>query len=200
MEYSKLLKTELGAAKTVEDYQLPLPDGEEDKEYSVLVKQVFLEEGIPVNSAINIANKVNAFNKQRMEAAKQELENLFATQSKTYKDSHKGDTLVTGTRTAIKAIVQFGTPELVKAIKDSKILSNPSDLGKLRGLEIWPSQLAIWENIGTMMKSDAAITNEGEPSKPSTNEPTPGTTEAVVHKAYDHPSSVADRKSRGKQY
>jgi hypothetical protein len=83
-------------------------------------------------------------------------------------------------------------------IKDNKIMDDPGNLDTWRNMGFTPNHVAFFERVGEAMKSDTAITNEGEPT--SIEAPKEGTQEAVVHKAYDHPTSVAARKARGKTY
>jgi hypothetical protein len=193
-DYRKSLQKELGAPETVDAYDLPVPEGQKaNEEFVNFTKEMFLAEGVPVDSAARMAAKWNEFQAKT-------ANDKFVDEAKQYKQSHAGDKLVTGARTAIKAMIQFADADLKALIKETKILDNPADLDELREMGIWPSQLAIWENIGERMKSDAAITNEGEIVAEAAEKPKEGTTEAVVSKAYDHPSSKADRKARGKNW
>jgi hypothetical protein len=199
-DYKKSLKKELGAPETREAYDFEPVEGVERNEgFISRIKDAFVSEGVPVDSASRIVKSLEEFQLETQRTLEAERESQFQDDLKKFQTDHPGDKLIIGSRTAIKAMIQFGNQDLVKALKDNKILDDPGNFDALKKLDIWPSHLLIWEKIGEAMKSDKAITNEGLPSEKE-NEPEKGTTEAVVHKAYDHPTSVADRKARGKNY
>ena len=195
-EFRTLLKKELGSPDSIEAYVVKKIKGAEwDPEAQKVFKELCLEEGVPADSFARITEK--------MDTCRAAAENQrYSTESETFKTGHPGDKMVSGLRTALKAIIQFATPEqkeLTDNIRAGKILDNP-DLDAIRELGLMPSILANWEIIGNAMKSDIAITNEGVPADSNKSGPKEGTTEALIADRYNHPSSVKARKDRGLNY
>ena len=80
---------------------------------------------------------------------------------KQLKSDWKGDALIKKARTAAKAMVQFGTDELVKVVNEAGLITTPDDFKKWQDLNISAAQIRVWANIGEKMKSDSAIPDEG---------------------------------------
>ena len=202
--YEATLKEELGAPKTIEAYESdPVEGVSRSEEMTTFIKQTFLDEGIGVGEYARIMNKLDLYRQEAQKQAILDENQKFTEESEKFKSTHSGDKLTTGTRTALKAILQFAGDEqkdLTDSIKASKILDNPGDLDALRKLGIWPTTIAQWEKIGNLVKSDLAITNEGSPIAAGGDAPAAGTTEALISSVYTHPSSVKDRASRGAKY
>ena len=203
-EYETMLKKELGAPETIDAYESdPVEGVTRPDELTAFIKQTFLDEGIGVGQYSRLMNKLDTYRKAAQEQAVTDENQKFIAESEKFKSTHSGDKLTTGTRTALKAMLQFAGAEekdLTDAIKTSKILDNPGDLDALRKLGIWPSTIARWERIGDLVKSDLAITNEGSPVAAGGKPPAAGTVEGLIESVYTHPSSVKDRASRGVKY
>lgn len=200
-EYRNSLRKELGAPETTEAYEFPIPEGlTQNDDFTKLVKEMFLAEGVPVDSALRMSNKWNEFQLAQKKLMGDAENQQYDTEEKDFKEKHTGDNLITGCRTAAKAIIQFGDESLIKDLTEAKMMETPGDLKKWRDLGIWPSTLTFYERIGRQMKSDLAITDEGDPAKKGGGEPEKGTKEAMVADAFDHPTSKADRERRGLKY
>jgi len=203
-QYETTLKKELGAPESIDAYESdPVEGVSRPDEMTTFIKQTFLEEGIAVGSYSRIMNKLDTYRLQAQNQAILDENQKFIAESEKFKSTHSGDKLTTGTRTALKAMLQFAGSEekdLTDAIKASKILDNPGNLDALRKLGIWPSTIERWERIGGLVKSDLAITNEGSPVAAGSKAAAAGTVEGLISSVYTHPSSVKDRASRGKTY
>jgi len=195
-EYKTMLKKELGAPDSVAAYVAKKIEGAVwEPEVARVFKDSFFEEGIPADAFARIVEK--------LDTCRVEIENQrFTAESESFKVAHPGDKLITGLRTALKAIIQFATPEqkeITDKIRDGKMLDNPS-LEAVKSLGLSPSIVSNWESIGNAMKSDVAITNEGVASDLGKNTPREGTAEATIAGTYTHPSSVKSRQERGLAY
>ncbi len=198
-KYRDMLHAELGAAKSVDDYDLAPAEGvQHDEELVNTFKEFFLSEKVPPDVAKRFVDKYDQFVASRVKTI-QDAENAeFEADVKAFKSEHPGDKMTLDTRIAAKAMLLFGPEGLTKAVKEGKMVENSADLEKWRKLDVWPAALAGWTKIGEAMKSDDAITNEGEPR--DTSKPEAGTVASTVSKVYTHPTSVQDRKTRGKDY
>lgn len=197
-EYRKALAREMGAPEKSDAYEFEAPpEGLQHNEELVKVfKDVFLKEGVPVSTASALVKAFDAFNVKMIQAQQEEADRQFAAEVESYDKAHPEDAKVTQGRTAVKAILQFGDSDLTKAIRDAKLIDRPDDHSLWKSLGFSPRQRVIWENIGKLMKSDAAIPNEGNQS----GTPKEGTQEATIAKMYDHPTSKANRAARGLKY
>lgn len=201
-EFHKILLKELGAPEKVEDYDLAPPEGmQHDETLIAEAKNWFLEIGLPPSMAKVLVDRWDSYAAAKMKEAKDADNAAFENEAKTFKSEHPGDKLTLDTRIAAKAMIQFGGEETAKAIKEGGLLTENKtgdlDVWKEK-LGIWPRQLAAYAKIGAAMKSDEAITNEGEPI--SSTGPAKGSKEEKIAKVYDHPTSQADRKARGVAY
>lgn len=199
--FRKALQKELGAPESSDDYEFARPDDLPEgmrylEEVEKVYRELFHEEGVSLSTAKRITDKFNEVQRKRFNDRLEAENKKFEENSTELKKDWKGDNLVKNARTAFKAIMQVGTEDLTKLLKDAKIFDAAADLGKWRGLGFSPKQLRIWHNIGTLIKSDDAITNEGGPVVP---EGEASDTKKVVTKMYDHPTSVAARKERAAQ-
>jgi hypothetical protein len=198
-EYKQSLKKELGAPETVDAYEFTPPEGvEHDENLVAAFKEAFLSEGVAPDAAARLVSKWDELQAAQVKSLNQAQQDAYEAEATEFKDSHPGDKLLIGGRTAAKMLLQFGNDEVASLIKDNKIMDDPGNLDTWRNMGFTPNHVAFFERVGEAMKSDTAITNEGEPT--SIEAPKEGTQEAVVHKAYDHPTSVAARKARGKTY
>jgi len=186
VDYRKVLQKELGAPEKPEDYEFPrlegAPDGLSHSEDTEKVfRQVFFEEGIPVDVVKSIVDKFNKFQlaqfNARLEAEKVELEDAV----KSLKNDWKGDNLVVNARLAHTAIKEFATEDLTRLINESKIYDDAGNLEKWNSLGFDPGQLRIWAKIGEKMKLAAPPADE-------TTEETKKKDKGVLG-VYDHPTS-----------
>ena len=202
-EYETELKEELGAGKATEDYIFEDNGVEHAEDFIKMLQQMFLDEGTSPAVANRLVAKLDAHYLEGQTTIAAATEQQFQDDVKAYKADHLGNKLITGPRTALKAMLQFANDvqsDLNKEIIDKKVIADPNNFELLRSIGIGIAQLRIWEPIGEAMKSDLAITNEGKPSGLVDVKPKEGTQEAVVHKVYDHETSKADRAARGKSY
>ncbi|KKL76081.1 hypothetical protein LCGC14_2048460 [marine sediment metagenome] len=165
--HRKNLMSGLGTVvEKVEDYALAKPenwpegvpyDGESSKHMSTYL----LERGWPKEDVQGLVSVYNKMSLERYVAFKRAEQDTFDTEVKELKVDWKGSALIKKTRTAAKAMIQFGTDELIAAMKESGLVTTPDDFTKWQGLNISAAQIRVWNNIGEAMKSDAAITDEG---------------------------------------
>lgn len=191
-KFKTALQKELGAPDTSEEYEFVPPEGQtHDEEIVKIFKEVFHKHGVPketANALVEAWDALQASQNEVMVAAQKEA---FDTEVVSFKKTHTGDSLTTGTRTAAKAMIQFAGEDFVKQIQETKLIENSTNFEAWAKLGIMPSQVAIWENIGKTMKSDQAITSEGTPDVSNLSE-----AEQYMEAHYDHPTSVAERKAR----
>lgn len=186
------LRSELGAGKSIDDYAFsPLEGRTHDEELTKVFKEVFHKLGVSVDTATQLVATFDTFQQAQEEALIAQSNQLFKEEVDAYTKSHPGDALAVGTRTAAKAVIEFSDIEFVGKIKKANLLSDSSNFDAWRKLGITPVQLSIFENIGTKMKSDLAISSEG---LPNADQRTPEEKSISTH--YDHPTSVADREQR----
>lgn len=197
--YRETLISELGLPEKAEDYDFTPPQGvNADEEVIKRMGELLLKNKVPKVIADPIIRDFNEYQKELLDQQFSRMNEQFKNESAEFLKLHPGNSSVVAARTALKAIMQFGSDEVKNAIKDAKAFDDPGNLEKLRDLGFWPSQLAVWENIGKAMKSDMAISNEGTPF--NTGELQEGTAEKVIHDTYNHPTSLEDRKRRGLSY
>jgi len=201
-EYESVLKKELGAAESVDDYVFPDTGVERSEELSAFIKQTYLDEGLSPAVVNRMMTKFDANAVEAKKTAEALAEQAYQDDVKAYKAEHVGNSAIVSPRIALKAMLQFGkaNPEMAKAIIDSKVLNTPGDFAALRKIGITPAQLRMWEPIADAMKSDTVITNEGKPTSTVDDGPEPGSREAKVAARYNHPTSVAARKARGEKH
>ncbi|GAI18164.1 unnamed protein product, partial [marine sediment metagenome] len=181
-----------------DDYEMPhpdnLPDGmsfNEDAEKAF--RELFVSEGIPVSTAKLLVEKFNEIQIARFQAHLEEENKIFEDSTKSLKNDWKGDDLVKNARTAHAAIMEFADNDLITLIKESKIYDAANDLTKWNSLGFSPSQLRLWHNIGSKMKSSEHISDEGlgGGETPSGEKTTPS-------QIYTHPTSQKEA-ARAKQ-
>lgn len=193
-EYSKTLLTELGTPEKPEDYEFirpeKLPEGMEyDENTEAYFRKIFFDIGVPKSIAGALSAKFNemqiaAYNESVTKTSQQFIEDV-----KSLDNDWRGDKAVLNNRQAFKAIMQFGTDDLKKTLKEGNINNTLTDHVKWRALGFSPAQRRVWANIGAAMKSDEAITNEGTPGSSNTDQNT------TMSKIYDHPTSKVLIKS-----
>ncbi len=206
-EHVLVLRKELGAVtgelppESIDAYDFSGSAVKRTDEQIAVIKQAYLDEGIPAPVVARLMEKLDKFNVVQTKTNADTVEQIYTDAVSAYKDAHPGDKATTGPRISLKAMLQFAPPELRTKIKESGVLKNPSDLAALRKLDIGPEQLDMWEPIAEAMQSDKAITSEGEPAPITAGvKPQLGTKEAAISSSYDHPTSKADRERRGKDY
>lgn len=197
--YRDTLLSELGAPKTIDDYDLAPAEGvTHDEDLVNHFREFFFKNKIPADIAKSLVDEWDAY-MGAVNKASQEAENAaFETAVSEFKSAHPGDKMTIATRIAAKALIQFGPEDLAEDIKKGNLVAESSDLNKWRDINVYPHTLAMWENVGEAMKSDETITNEG--LLKSGTGPEKGSAEAVISTTYTHPTSQADRKNRGLNY
>jgi hypothetical protein len=200
-DYNKALKEARGAPDSVEAYDWKPPDGQTHDENLVkLFKEVFLEIGLPPSDAEVLVGKWDAYQAQvvaQMQAAQKAADDA---EDAAWTTAHPGDSAVTDGRTAVKALLMYAGEDFAKEVKEAKLIDDPGNLAKWRKLGISPASIDFYTKIGKDMKADTAITNEGDPTNTTETKHKAGerTKEELIPKVYTHPTSVADRKARGK--
>ena len=188
-EFRKAVLKSLGAPESADDYDFPkpddLPDGmlyDEDTEKEF--RQFFLDEGIPADTVRRLVEKFTAMQIARFQSHLEEENKKFEEDCKSLKNDWKGNYLSLNAKVAFAALMEFGTLDLTKLLRDSKIYETSGDLKKWNDLGISPVQLRLWYNIGSKMKSSEHITSEGEPKGTELTGD-----KKVLSTIYDHPTS-----------
>lgn len=188
-EYRQSLLKELGAPDSEETYEFPRVEGMEyDEDAEKVFRAFFKDQSMPLDLGNGLVALFNKVQMGRQEAFQKAQDAAFDEAAKSLRNDWKGDSLVTNLKTAYAAIVEFGTEDLTKLLKDAKIYDSAGDLAKWREVAFAPEQLRVWHNIGVKMKSDEHLSNEGSGAKG-------GTEKSVGQKAlagiYTHPDSQA---------
>lgn len=191
--YKAELRKASGAPESAEILQFTPPEGRKyDEELIKVFKEKFFEHGISQEVAGDLVATLDTFQMAIEEQTQNQADQAFKTEVEEYTKAHLGDKLVTGPRTAAKAIIEFADDGLRAKVQDAKLIENPGNFKAWREIGITPKQLAIWENVGSKMKSDQAISDEGELAGGKETEE-----QVKIAAQYPHPTSVADRKARG---
>lgn len=185
-EYRVSLLKELGAPDTEDAYDFPRVEGMDyDENAEKVFRSLFKEMDMPVDLANALVAKFNEVQVGRQEAFQKVQDDAFEKGTKELDADWKGDDATKKNRTVFKAIMEFGTEDLKTLLKESKIYDSPNDHQKWRELGFDAAQRRVWENIGTKMKSDEHITDEGGPAK---GEQLTGGQKALAG-LYTHPDS-----------
>jgi len=190
-EYRKSLLAELGTPEKPEDYDFArpekLPEGMQyDENFEAAFRQFFYEIGAPKDMVSAISNKFNEMQIANHNAYLEKQETAFRESAAELDKDWSGDKAAVNNTAAFKAIMQFGTPELQKMLKDAKI----SDVGNISNHDMWrklnfsPSQRRVWANIGLAMKSGQIVSDESTDRKDNAGDKT-----KLASKMYDHPTS-----------
>lgn len=188
--YRKNLMTGLGTVvEKVEDYGLAKPEDwpeglPYDEETSTQMAAYLLGRGWPKEDVQDLVSVYDKMVLERHAAFVGAAQDAYDEKVKELKVDWKGPLLIKKTRTAAKAMIQFGTDELIVAMKESGLVTTPDEFKKWQALDITTDQIRVWCNIGEAMKSDAAITDEGLPGAQHKAD------QKTKHsKIYDHPTS-----------
>lgn len=190
--HRKNLMAGLGTAvEKVEDYALAKPEDwpeglPYDEETSSQMATYLLSKGWPKEDVQELVSTYDKMVLERHAAFVVAAQDAYDESVKELKVDWKGPALIKKTRTAAKAMIQFGTDELIAAMKESGLVTTPDDFKKWQALDITIPQIRVWNNIGEAMKSDKAITDEGI-SGPDQEKEQKG----KLSKIYDHSTSQA---------
>lgn len=192
-EYHKGLRKELGSVESIEDFSFTPPDGREhDKNLTDTFKKKFLELGTnPVDANI-LVETWDTFQVAAEEAAQSQFDQDFETEVTNFKKTHLGDNLVKGTRTALKAAIEFGDEDFKAKVKESGLIEAPDNFDLWRKLSMTPSDVVFLENVGIKMGSDKAISDQGLAAQTDQSKE-----QKQISLQYDHSTSVQSRKDRG---
>ncbi len=185
-EYTDVLLSELGLAKTPEEYDFSipteLPEGMSvNKEMEGMFRAFFHENKVPSFIVKKITEKFNAFQVEQYKNNIDAQKKVFEDSSVKLKTAWKGDDLIKNARIAHNAIVNFASPDLANLLKTAKIYDSAGNLEQWNSLGFSPEQLQVWANIGQKMKVSEHIPDEGTPKK--------GVEASSI---YNHPTSVAE--------
>ena len=192
-DYTAAIRKASGAAATTDDYEFGITvGGEAHDEYTKVFREKFLELGLPPSVAADIVALHDTTQEVIQEALQAQANEAFKVEVADYTKAHLGDKLVTGPRTAAKAIIEFADDGLRAKVLEAKLVENPGNFKAWKEIGITPKQLLIWENVGTKMKSDKAISDEGITQTSHLSEE-----QGKIAAQYSHPTSVKDRHDRG---
>lgn len=190
-EYRTSLLKELGAPADAGAYELPRPDklpgGVEFDEEAVkamdareaVARQFFFERGWPVSMVKEGIEFMNKIQLEAIEARMAKEQQAFEADCKELDKLWTGDSKIANCRIAFKAAMVYGPDGLKNALKESKINEDVTNYEKWRSINVSPSHLQTWYNVGSTTNVDATITDEGGPAGASETELNP----------YDHPTS-----------
>lgn len=188
--HRKNLMAGLGTVvEKVEDYELAKPEDwpeglPYDEGSAAQMATHLLSRGWPKEDVQELVGVYDKMVLERHKAFAEAAQTAYAEDVKELKVDWKGTALIKKTRTAAKAMIQFGTDELIAAMKESGLVTTPDDFKKWQALDISTDQIRVWCNIGEAMKSDKAITDEGQPGAQHVADQ-----KAKRSKIYDHPTS-----------
>ena len=193
VDYKAAIRSAAGAPEKVEDYIFTPAEGiEHNEELAKVFKEKFFQHGLAPEVASDLVATWDALQIAMGEQQKAEAAQTFKDEVDEFSKNHPGDNLVTGTRTAAMAILEFADDNLKAKIREAKLLDNITNFEAWNQLGVSPVQLALWENIGKKMKSDTAMSDEG---LRTAGDQTEEDKKVALH--YNHPTSIADRRARG---